>query len=211
VLGTTADGMREVADQAREQAGTVTVEAREQARKVVSSATSELNAQLEQRLSGAAGTARSTAGELRALAEGRVQDAGRAADLARQAGDRLERFADRVDRLGLRGVTDEVTDFARRRPAAFLFSAAGLGIVVGRLARAGTERPEGSPEPTSTRQTPVATSPALGDRPRQQPGDPVLIDLADAPPISAPSSPLPYSRPTMPPTPGAYGAPGEVG
>jgi hypothetical protein len=209
VAGATTQEMRDVAQHAQEQFGTVVDEARDQALKVVSSATSELNDQLEQRLDGATQTARTTASELQALADGRVEDAGRTGELVRQAGDRLERFADRVDELGVRGVTGEITDFARRRPVAFLVSAAALGIMVGRLARAGKELSDDTPASTSTDQTPARSAPPVGQQPRPQAGEEDLTGLAapstapagDQPPVpSVPTTrdaggPMPHGAP----------------
>lgn len=139
VASTAGSQVQEVAGEAKAQVANVAGEAKQQARQVVSSATSEVSTQLEQRLSDASKAARGTAGELRALAEGRTQDAGRAGELAQQAGDQLERLADRVDELGISGVTEEVTEFARRRPVAFLAGAVVAGVLVGRLAKAGKE------------------------------------------------------------------------
>ncbi|MCU1497067.1 MAG: hypothetical protein JWM47_1020 [Acidimicrobiales bacterium] len=146
VASTAGSQVQDVAGEARTQAANVAGEAKVQAQKVVSTATSEVSSQLEQRLSDAAEAARTTANELRALAEGRPDEAGRTRDLARQASERLEQMADRVDELGVRGVTDEVTDFARRRPVAFLAGALAAGILAGRLGRAGKEVSSSGPE-----------------------------------------------------------------
>lgn len=150
VAQTAASQAQDVASHARDQVGTVATEARQQAQKVMSSTTSEVQSHLEQRLGNAASSARSTAGELRALVEGRPHEAGRTADLARQATDRLERMADRVDDLGVQGILDETSDFARRRPAAFLAGAVAAGFVAGRLARAGKEVQSSSSSTAST-------------------------------------------------------------
>lgn len=115
---TASDQAQLVVGQAKEQVANVTDEAQAQAQRVLSSATTELSGQLDQRL----GTATSAA---------------RTGDLAHEASQRLERLADRVDELGVRGVTEEVTDFACRRPVAFLVGAAAAGLLVGQLARAG--------------------------------------------------------------------------
>ncbi|MCU1453408.1 MAG: hypothetical protein JWN46_1554 [Acidimicrobiales bacterium] len=139
VAGAAVDQAKDVAVQAREQLGTVTDEAKHQAQRVLSDTSSQLESQLEDRLGTLAGSARSTAGELRALVEGRPQDAGRARDLAAQAADRLDRVADRTEQLGVRGMAEEVSELARRRPVAFLFGAAAAGLLVGRMARAGKE------------------------------------------------------------------------
>jgi uncharacterized protein YjbJ (UPF0337 family) len=140
----------DVKEHAKEQLGNVTDEAKNQAQKVLSTTTSEVESQLEQRLGDAATFARTTAGELQALADGRPEDAGRSGDLVRQAGERLEHLADRADELGVRGVVEETTNFAQRRPVAFLAGAVAAGILVGRVARAGREAPSSSSSSAST-------------------------------------------------------------
>lgn len=139
VAGTAAEQAGNVAGVAKEQLLSVTDQARGQARQVMSGASSELQGQLEQRLGDLASGARTMVTELQALLEGRPEEGGRSADLARQASSQLERLADRADDLGVRGVVEEVGDFARRRPALFLAGAAFTGVLVGRMARAGKE------------------------------------------------------------------------
>ncbi len=150
VAGAATDQAKEVASHAREQITSVTGEARSQAQKVMSTASSDLETQLEDRLTRAAEAARSTADQLMALAEGRTEDAGRAGDLARQASERLEHLAGRADELGPRGVVEELSDFARRRPGAFLLGAVAAGVLAGRLARAGKEVQSASSSESST-------------------------------------------------------------
>lgn len=139
VAATATDQAQQVVGQAKEQAASVAGEARAQAQQVLATASSELTTQLDVRLGSATSAARTTSDELRALAEGRHEDAGRAGDFAHEASQRLATFADRVDELGVRGVTEEVTDFARRRPVAFLVAAGAAGLLVGHLARTGKE------------------------------------------------------------------------
>jgi len=140
----------DVAAHARDQVGTVATEARQQAQKVMSTTGSEVQSQLQQRLGTASSAARDTAGQLRALVEGRPDEAGRAADWVRQATDRLERMADQADDLGVQGILDETTDFARRKPGAFLAGAVAAGFIVGRLARAGKDVQSSSSSTAST-------------------------------------------------------------
>ena len=171
VMGEAADHARDLGDEARRQLDTVAGEARDQARRALSDTTDELSAQIEQRMSDATSLARTRAGELRALAEGRPEDAGPLPDMARRASDRLGHTADRVDELGVRGVIDEVSEFARRRPLLFLAGAAGAGLLVGRLARA-TRELDGSPgdgqEALATAPTTVPACEARAREPRAQ-------------------------------------------
>ncbi|HEX7135561.1 MAG TPA: hypothetical protein VF228_23495, partial [Iamia sp.] len=139
VVATAAEQAKGVVAAASEQIGTVGGEALGQARTVLDSATGDVRDQLEQRLRTLVESARTTAGELDALVDGRPEDAGRARELAQSASQQVTRLADRADELGVQGVVEEVTDLARRRPVLFLAGAATAGILVGRLARAGKE------------------------------------------------------------------------
>ena len=127
---------------------------------------------------------RSATGELHALAEGRVDEAGAAADWARTAAEQIERLADRAQQLGPKGVADEVATFARRRPLAFLAGAAAAGFVVGRLARnAGQSTESGTASSTSSTTSlpepgPAPALPAETALPIASPapvGDPLVV------------------------------------
>lgn len=139
VSGTAADQAKKVADEASSQLASLSSQAKDHASSVLSSTSDELHQQLGDRLGRASSMARERSEQLQALAEGRVDDAGPLKDWAAEASQRLRRLADRADELGPRGVVEEVSDFARRRPAAFLAGAGLVGIVVGRLARASKE------------------------------------------------------------------------
>ena len=139
------EGARHVAGEAKQQAGQVAGEARAQARHVVDRALGQAREQSNQQAARAAGTLRSVSDHLRALSEGRSQEAGRLGELAAQAGDRVQQFAGRLDERGLQGVADDLNRFARRRPGLFLAAAAGLGFVVGRALRARQASASGGP------------------------------------------------------------------
>lgn len=135
VASTATEQAKAVASQATVQARSVTDEARQQASRVVGDASTELRSQMEQRLSQLVDSTRGASEQLRALHEGRTDEAGRAGDLARQASDQLGSLAERADELGVKGVTEEVARFARRRPVAFLAAAGVAGVVAARLMR----------------------------------------------------------------------------
>jgi hypothetical protein len=155
-------GATAVAETAMEQAHEVGVQLQEQVRTVVGQATSELEHQLDDRLQRVAETARTQSRQLHALAEGRTDEAGAAADMVRTAAEQLGRIAERAQELGPKGVADEVASFARRRPLVFLASAAATGFVVGRIARnAGKATSDGNgASPSSTAGEPLAALPA---------------------------------------------------
>ena len=162
VAGTATAQAHEVLAGAKEQAATVADEARTQAHQIFDSASSDISMQLEQRLGSATSAARKTSEELRALAEGRHEAAGRTGDMAHDVSERLAKAADRIDELGVKGVTEEVSGFARRRPVAFLVAAGAAGLVAGQLARAVKASPSPSPAP--------ATPPVMVDVDHYSPG-----------------------------------------
>lgn len=185
VAGTATDHARELTGEARDQLQTVAGEARDQARRALGTTTDELEAQLDQRLGDAAALARSRAGELRALAEGRPEDAGTTRELALKAGQRLDAMADRVEDLGVRGVVEEVSEFARRRPLLFLAGAAGAGLVVGRLARATKDSvavAQAQQGPTGTGLHDVGTRPTAPVAPLGAPTPPLGAEPTSAGP-----------------------------
>lgn len=156
VASTAADQAKSVAGEAATQARTVVEEARSQAQVVVGDASTELRQQVDQRLTEASKAARSTAVQLRALAEGRPQEAGRSAELVQQASERLEHLAGRADELGVQGVAEELASFARRRPLVFLAGAVGAGVLAGRMLR--TLQAASSSSDSTPRSLPAQTS-----------------------------------------------------
>ena len=200
VAQTAASETRDLTEHAKQEVSSLAVETREQAMQALSSATNELETQLTHRLGDAASLARSTADELRALCEGRPQDAGRTADFVRQASQRLDHFAERTEVLGARGAAEEVADFGRRRPVAFLLGAAAAGVLVGRMVRAGKSAHESEAPRTisSPPEPPFASS-----SPSSSPAS--AASLASTPPtvapMASPEAPVwdaPTTAPTMP-------------
>ena len=74
--------------------------------------------------------------EFSSMANGTGTGTGFAADIARQAGDRVGAAAQWLDERDPRDLLEEVKGFARRRPGVFIGIAVGAGVVVGRLVRA---------------------------------------------------------------------------
>jgi hypothetical protein len=137
VASTAASGAKEVASEAATQAKVVAGEAQRQLGNVIDKTRQELSAQAEDRTRRAAGGLRTLAGQVSALAEGRPGEAGPLVDYLGDARSRVTSLADRLETGGPRGLIDDVSDFARRRPVVFLAAAVGAGFMVGRLARAG--------------------------------------------------------------------------
>jgi hypothetical protein len=135
VAGTATEGARQVASEASRQASQLTSEALSSARTLVGEATGSLREQAGQQTERAASGLRSLSDQMRALAEGRTDEAGPAGDYARQAGEKLQEVADRLESGGIEGALSDLQSFARRRPGVFLLGAAAAGFAVGRLVR----------------------------------------------------------------------------
>jgi ElaB/YqjD/DUF883 family membrane-anchored ribosome-binding protein len=126
---------RDVAHDAREEAGHVTSEAAAQIRGVADEARSALRTQGRQGTERAAGVLDQMGERLRSLAQGQPEAAGDLRRYADQAGERLQAAAGRLEDRGLDGVVDDVQSFARRRPGVFIAIAASAGFLAGRFFR----------------------------------------------------------------------------
>ena len=161
VAGAGIDGARQVATDAAQQAGEVTRLATDQARDLVEQAQSQLREQAGTQAQKAAGGLRDVSSQVRALSEGRADQAGIAADGARQLAQKIDTLAARIDERGFDGTVEDLRDLARRRPGLFLLGAAAAGFAVSRLGRGlqVVQEQESSPAPRA------ATAPAgpLGD------------------------------------------------
>jgi hypothetical protein len=135
VAETAKEGAREVAQDASEQLHHVAETAAEEATDLVAQAFGELRSQADAQAGRAAAGLHGLSSQLTALADGRPEEAGPAADYARQITSRLDELASRIDQRGVDGVVEDVTRFARRRPGAFLAGAAAAGFLASRLFR----------------------------------------------------------------------------
>jgi len=135
------DVAREGAGAAKHVAGTAAAEARNVAQET-GAQVKDLAGQLGTNLKEQAGAQqqkvaeglRSISGELRGMAQG-SQQAGPAAGLVEQAARRTDDVAGWLEARDPGSLLQEVKDFARRRPGAFLAIAAGAGLLAGRLTR----------------------------------------------------------------------------
>jgi arylsulfatase A-like enzyme len=134
----------QVTDTAKDQARQVKDEVASQARGLVEQAKSELRDQGRSQADHVAHAIRRVSDQADALAAGRVDEAGNVADYVRRAGDQVGRVADHLEQRGVDGVVDDVQNFARRRPGAFLLGCATAGFVTGRLLRGGAAGSGGS-------------------------------------------------------------------
>lgn len=146
-------------DQARQVAGEVSTQARGVASEMRDKVTEQAHTQNDRLAQGI----RRMADELQEMAAGRGDSP--AATVVTRVADSGRRLADHLAQRGPEGVLDEVQDFARRRPGAFLAAALVGGFVVGRLGKSVLSGGNGAssgmatmpgryPEPSLTRDYP---------------------------------------------------------
>lgn len=132
VAGTAREQAANVAGTAREQAANVAGTVSDQARGLASNVRQKVSSEARTQNDRLADTLRTMAGELEEMASGESSPARSVVSSVAQG---TRRAADYVADKGPEGVLSEVTDFARRRPGAFLATAAIAGFVVGRLGK----------------------------------------------------------------------------
>ncbi|MFC6063250.1 hypothetical protein [Streptomyces ochraceiscleroticus] len=203
---------QEVAGTARESAAEVAKETAAQGRylyeKARDQAAGETGAQVRRMAAGL----RRIADDLRHMSDEAKPDSP-AASLVRQAADRGQLLADRLDRGGPDELLNEVKDFARRRPGLFMAGAALAGFAVSRVGRgigsaastpsgaAGEERPSVPASSPSVGTVPPTAHQAeapqsVQEEPSQQPPDRPLTTPGlpprtseDVPPVQPPPGP----------------------
>ena len=223
VAGTAADQTREVAATAKgaagdvastavEKAAEVQQEAVAQVRNLVSETTSQVRNQAEAQTTKLAEGIASLGDQIKALVEGRPEEAEAIRDYLQQGADKLSSFSERLQRQGLEGTIDEVQRYARRRPGMFLLGALGVGLGVGRLVRGAQAASQSAPAdpmtmaPTEVRGTlavPGADGyevPPAGDVPPLPLNVPTTAQVADVSPLLADDPTVPMAPPAQPPT-----------
>lgn len=121
-------------DEGVDKARSVAGEAGRQARDLMAEARVELTAQAYDQQRRLAGGLRTFGNELSSMAES-SSEGGLAADVARQLASRTTDLAQWFEDREPGSVLEEVKEFARRRPGAFLAIAAGAGVLAGRVTR----------------------------------------------------------------------------
>ncbi|MFJ5731827.1 hypothetical protein [Streptomyces paradoxus] len=137
-VGQAREGASRVAGTATDQVRAVTGEARAQAGAMAGDLRTRVTEEAESQTRRGAQVVREWADDLSGLADSADADSP-ARSLVSQAADRGHRAADYLDERGVGGLMDDVQDFARRRPGAFLGTAVVAGFAVGRLAKAGSK------------------------------------------------------------------------
>ncbi len=130
---TAAQAGSQVASTAADQAKQVTYEAKNQAQALVQQGRSQVREQARTGQQKAGQGLSDIASQLRVMVEGGETPSGPAADLVRQAGDKLEEIANWVQQREPGDLVEEVRRYARRRPGMFLIGAALAGVAAGRL------------------------------------------------------------------------------
>jgi len=131
---TAAQAGSQVASTAADQAKQVTAETKNQVQGLVQQGRSQLQDQARTGQQKAGQGLSDIAQQLRSMVEGGGETpSGPAADLVRQAGDKLEEIAGWVQQREPGDLVDELRNFARRRPGMFLLGAALAGVAAGRL------------------------------------------------------------------------------
>ena len=131
---TAAQAGSQVASTAADQAKQVTQETKRQAQDLIQHGRSQLQEQARTGQQKAGQGLTDIAQQLRTMVDGSEQTpSGPAADLVRQAGDKVEELAGWLQSREPGDLVDEVRAFARRKPGVFLLGAAVAGVVAGRL------------------------------------------------------------------------------
>ena len=161
VASEASDHAREVAGTARQQAAQITQEVTMHGRDLYDETRQQVQERAETQTQALAQALHRWGDEAQALVDGRPEDAGTMAEYAQQWSDKLHDVGEAIEMRGVDGLLEEVQDFARRRPGAFLLGAALIGFGGGRLIRsasgggdgstAGDGGPRGELEPPSPR------------------------------------------------------------
>jgi hypothetical protein len=128
-----AQAAGDVKDTAAEQAKRVAGEAKTQVRGLASDVRDRVGEQARSQNDKLVSSIRQTADQLDEMRGDRGDSP--AATVVSRVADGGRQLADYLDRNGPEGVLQEVQDFARRRPGAFLATALAAGFVVGRLGK----------------------------------------------------------------------------
>jgi hypothetical protein len=213
---TVKDEARNVAGTARQEAGAVVGEARSQVQRIASQARDQAKDRVQGQHSQLVDRLRGLADEFQAMG-GDGDTPGKA--LVGDLGQRGRRVADYLADRGPEGLLSEVTQFARRRPLAFLAGAVAAGFLAGRLGKnvwkaqseSGPASTGGSvpdtaapkqPESVDIRPTP-SVAVVGGPGAVEPPGyDPAVAPVTPAvPPGSAVVTPPPATAPPLRPEP----------
>ncbi|HEX6755189.1 MAG TPA: hypothetical protein VF109_04515 [Mycobacteriales bacterium] len=192
---TAAQAGGDVARTAREQAANVAGEAEQRARDLLGEARGQARDQAGAQKQRAVKGLHGLSDELEQMAG---SGGGLSAEVARQVSGRARELARHLDRHEPVELLDQVREYARRRPLAFLAGAALAGVVAGRLTRGLTAQDGSGHGPDGL---PAGGAAAL------PPAEPVTDIVPAAAATSAPLADGPLYDPTPTPTPAEYQQP----
>jgi uncharacterized protein YjbJ (UPF0337 family) len=158
------DEGRRVAGVAKEEAGNVAAETKDQLFGVMDEARTQVSEQSAVQRDRLVQTLTTLSDDLEHMAQ-QSDRSGLATDLAHQVARRARDLGNRLDGREPEHILEDVRSFARRRPGAFLMGALAAGVVAGRLTRGArktqgsTGSPSGTPA-TVTSPTPTPSTPA---------------------------------------------------
>jgi hypothetical protein len=198
----------DVASTAVDSAKQVAEESKNQARNLVGEARGQLQDHAMTQHQNLVSNLNSLADELHSMSSNSQQQ-GPASDLVGQAGQRASDLAGWLESRGPGDLVDEVRNFARRRPGAFLAGALIAGVLAGRLTRGvvAVHQSDDSSNGTSSPSVPqtggtagygtgYATPPAAPTAPLSQTTDTPVVGYS-TPPATPPAAP-PATPPTTP-------------
>jgi len=137
VASTGVESAKNVANEAATQMKDVAGQAKQQIHTLVGQTKDEMRTQAESKGREAATGLRTISDQIRALAEGRPEEASKLTPYLDDARQRVMGFADTLEQRGPQGLMEDMTRFARRKPGMFLMMAAAAGFGLGRVVRAG--------------------------------------------------------------------------
>ncbi|CAA9227606.1 MAG: hypothetical protein AVDCRST_MAG50-1595 [uncultured Acidimicrobiales bacterium] len=217
VASEAADAASSVASTAVEKVAEVKDVATTEVRSLVTDATAQVREQAETQAGRLAEGLTGLGDQVRALLDGRPDEAPQIRSYLEQGADRLGELAERIQSGGVDGALADVQRFARRKPGLFLLGALGLGVGVGRVvAGAKAAGPQSSSQPRAlgtidyppayptaeldpTTGSPLGTGMSAGSTgvPRVPDGDVMVDDLVE-PSHTAPAGvPSSYTPPPL--------------
>jgi cell division septum initiation protein DivIVA len=144
------ESVKTVAQTSAEETKAVVEEAKEHARDLVGDAREQVRNQADDQSRRLASTLRDLSAQFTSMSS-QGASSGTAVALARQAAQRTDQLATRLETGGIGGVMDDLRRLGRNRPGAFLLGAAGAGFVIGRVVKnADTKALASAAKPTSS-------------------------------------------------------------
>jgi hypothetical protein len=137
VAGKAKEAGKEVMDEVTEKSAEVASTAKDEFNRLVDDGRAEIRTVGRERSEQLAARLETWAQQMRALSEGRVEEAGELRSWMQQAQRRVEDYASSLRERGPDGLMQDARRFARRRPGMFLLAAGVTGFALGRLVRSG--------------------------------------------------------------------------